>query len=236
MKSEMFYLYPNHKAIWKLSCLLLSSQDLIWWFDFWMLVLGEYMFLCAYFNLRLSSLRVFFIKKMMDAISSITGCSFQVLSTENSPDFWGKWHEKWLFSSVREWKSLPSLPVSLFPFQLSWDARRDARWHRAAALTVWLQGGDSSLIINPQNLSFFFTLSLVYSLSLQEKYTCILVGKSKWVFVCEIEALPSLCMASALFFPTKKVKTVLYFNCKSILDEFMQIIKGKIHLIGTLHI
>ncbi len=104
-KSEMFYLYPNHKAIWKLSCLLLSSQDLIWWFDFWMLVLGEYMFLCAYFNLWLSSLRVFFMKKMMDAISSITGCSFQVPSTENSPDFWGKWHEKWLFSSVREWKS-----------------------------------------------------------------------------------------------------------------------------------
>lgn len=40
------------------------------------------MFLCAYFNLRVSSLRAFFMKKMMDAISSVTACSFQVLSTE----------------------------------------------------------------------------------------------------------------------------------------------------------
>ncbi len=84
---------------------------------------------------------------------------------------------------------------------------------------------ESSLIINPQNLSFS-----------AEKYTCILVGMSKLVFVCEIEALPSLCMASALFFPNKKVQMVLQFNCKTILDEFMQIIKGQIHLIGTLQI
>ncbi len=187
----MFYLYPNHKAIWKLSCLLLSSQDLIWWFDFWMLVLGEYMFLCAYFNLWLSSLRVFFMKKMMDAISSITGCSFQVPSTENSPDFWGKWHEKWLFSSVREVvkDSLPSAFCGQQHFLCGSGVENEGFASR-----------DSSLIINPQN-----------SLSMQ-KYTCILVGKSKLDFVCEIEALPSLCMASALFFPNKKVQMVLHFK------------------------
>lgn len=104
MKSEMFYLYPNHKAIWKLPCLLFSLQDLIWWFDFWMLVLATIMFLCAYFNLRLSSLRAFFMKKMMDVISSITGCSFQVLSTENSPDLENGMKNNF-FSSIIRWKS-----------------------------------------------------------------------------------------------------------------------------------
>lgn len=129
-------------------------------------------------------------------------------------------------------------PPSLFLSFLSNSREMPGEMHAGTGQQHFLCGSrvenegfasrDSSLIINPQNLSFLFTLSLVCYLSLQEKYTCMLVGKSKLVFVCEIEALHSLCMASALFFPTKKVKMVLHFNCKTILDELMQIIKGKI--------
>ncbi len=97
------------------------------------------MFLCAYFNLRLSSLRVFFMKKMMDAISSITGCSFQVPSTENSPDFWGNGMKSDFSVALESGKvvkdSLPSLPVSR-----EMPGEMHAGTGRAAAFPVWLRG------------------------------------------------------------------------------------------------
>lgn len=130
-----------------------------------------------------------------------------LLSTENSLDLWGKWHEKKerFFSSVRKWKSgKGQASLSLFPFQFLRDAREihagSGQQHFLCGSRVETEGfalRDSSLSIKPRILSFFFTLSL------QEKYTCIFVGKSRWVFVCEIEPLPGLFMASALLFPTK---------------------------------
>lgn len=58
------------------------------------------MFMC-FSNLLVSSLRAF-MKDVMDTISSKTVCSFHVLSTENSPDLWEKWHEKRNVSLVLE--------------------------------------------------------------------------------------------------------------------------------------
>jgi len=76
-------------------------------------------------------------------------------------------------------------------------------------------------------VTLHFQLNLKFSLlfPLKEKCTCIFVGMSRNVFVCETEALPGLFMASALLFPTKNAKKIV----KSITE-------GKIHAIGTLRI